>query len=165
MLIRRSRSICEVEGYWQGKGHLWVTKCQLWKFWAIMSSSVCQIINYLKIWSNKVACSKRWRQSPLRSKPQTPPCGGVAKEGGKVRCVHQNSTTSVQVVETSLSKTTDMVVIEWADIAIMSLPYYPVEAFGMTTMLPVLSERYLLAQKERVFLGSAAHRLSVCLYR
>ncbi|PFG58560.1 DNA-binding transcriptional LysR family regulator [Vibrio sp. ES.051] len=60
----------------------------------------------------------------------------------------QNSTTSVQVVETSLSKTTEMVVNERADIAIINLPItnYPAEAFGTTTMVPVIAGHHPLAK-------------------
>ncbi|MEH6533049.1 MAG: LysR family transcriptional regulator [Photobacterium frigidiphilum] len=61
----------------------------------------------------------------------------------------QNSTTSIQVVETSLSKTTEMVTSEQADIAIINLPVtnYPAEAFGITTMVPVVAAHHPLAQK------------------
>lgn len=61
----------------------------------------------------------------------------------------QNSTTSIQVVETSLSKTTEMVTSEQADIAIINLPItnYPAEAFGITTMVPVVAAHHSLAQK------------------
>lgn len=61
----------------------------------------------------------------------------------------QNSTTSIQVVETSLSKTTEMVTSEQADIAIINLPItnYPAEAFGITTMVPVVAAHHPLAQK------------------
>ncbi|MDA0382837.1 LysR family transcriptional regulator [Vibrio owensii] len=70
----------------------------------------------------------------------------------------QNSTTSVQVVETSLSKTTDMVVSELADIAIINLPItnYPAEAFGTTTMVPVIAVEHPLAKKEHVSLADFA---------
>jgi DNA-binding transcriptional LysR family regulator len=67
----------------------------------------------------------------------------------------QNSTTSVQVVETSLSKTTEMVVNELADIAIINLPItnYPAEAFGTTTMVPVIASDHPLTQKKHVSLA------------
>ncbi|WP_045461178.1 LysR family transcriptional regulator [Vibrio hyugaensis] len=67
----------------------------------------------------------------------------------------QNSTTSVQIVETSLSKTTDMVVNELADIAIINLPItnHPAEAFGTTTMVPVIAVEHPLAKKEHVSLA------------
>ncbi|WP_104026403.1 LysR family transcriptional regulator [Vibrio jasicida] len=70
----------------------------------------------------------------------------------------QNNTTSVQVVETSLSKTTDMVVNELADIAIINLPItnYPAEAFGTTTMVPVISAHHPLARKPQVSLADFA---------
>ncbi|WP_027856832.1 LysR family transcriptional regulator [Marinobacterium jannaschii] len=61
----------------------------------------------------------------------------------------QNSTTSIQVLETSLSKTTEMVTAERADIAIINLPVtnYPAEAFGLTTMVPVVSGNHPLADR------------------
>lgn len=70
----------------------------------------------------------------------------------------QNSTTSIQVVETSLSKTTDMVVNELADIAIINLPItnHPAEAFGTTTMVPVIAVEHPLAKKEHVSLADFA---------
>lgn len=64
----------------------------------------------------------------------------------------ENSTTSIQVVETSLSKTSHMVTSEEADIAIITLPVtnYPAEAFGVTTMLPVIAADHPLAQQKSV---------------
>ncbi len=66
----------------------------------------------------------------------------------------QNTTTSIQVVETSLSKTTEMVTSEQADIAIINLPVtnYPAEAFGITTMVPVVAAHHSLAQKNSLYL-------------
>ncbi|WP_367989434.1 LysR family transcriptional regulator [Vibrio sp. NTOU-M3] len=66
----------------------------------------------------------------------------------------QNSTTSIQVVETSLSKTTNMVEKGLADIAIINIPItnYPAEAFGTTTMVPVIAAQHPLAQKDSVSL-------------
>lgn len=59
----------------------------------------------------------------------------------------ENSTTSIQIVETSLSKTTEMVVMEQADIAIINLPItnYPAEAIALTSMVPVVSMDHPLA--------------------
>lgn len=61
-----------------------------------------------------------------------------------------NSTTSIQVVETSLSKTSDMVTREEADIAIITLPVtnYPAQAFSLTTMFPTVSIEHPLAMQE-----------------
>ncbi|MEZ8093476.1 LysR family transcriptional regulator [Photobacterium swingsii] len=69
--------------------------------------------------------------------------------------VAQNSTTSIQVVETSLSKTTDMVVNELADVAIVNLPItnYPAEAFGVTSMVPVVAAHHPLALKDTLCLA------------
>jgi len=70
----------------------------------------------------------------------------------------QNSTTSVQVVETSLGKTTEMVENELADIAIINVPItnFSAEAFGITTMLPVISVEHPLALQEDVSMGDLA---------
>ena len=61
----------------------------------------------------------------------------------------QNNTTSIQIVETSLSKTTSMVTDEKADISIITLPItnHPCEAFGMVNMLPVVAKDHPLAAK------------------
>jgi len=64
--------------------------------------------------------------------------------------LRENSSTSIQVVETSLSKTTQMVTDELADISIVTLPVtnYPCEAFGIVTMLPVVAKTHPLASKQ-----------------
>lgn len=58
-----------------------------------------------------------------------------------------NSTTSVQIIETSLSKTTNTVTSESADISIITLPItnHPCEAFGMVKMFPVVAKHHPLA--------------------
>ena len=63
-----------------------------------------------------------------------------------------NTTTSIKVVETSLSKTTEMVTSEEADIAIITLPVtnYPAQAFSIVTMYPVTSIAHPLAVKDSV---------------
>ncbi|HHF2901073.1 TPA: LysR family transcriptional regulator [Vibrio alginolyticus] len=74
--------------------------------------------------------------------------------GPMAEYLSQNTTTSIQVVETSLSKTTEMVTSEQADIAIINLPVtnYPAEAFGITTMVPVVAAHHSLAQKNSLCL-------------
>lgn len=64
--------------------------------------------------------------------------------------LQQNSSTSIQVVETSLSKTAQMVTEELADISIITLPVtnYPCEDFGIVTMLPVVAKTHPLAGKQ-----------------
>jgi len=71
------------------------------------------------------------------------------------RFLQDNSATSIQVIETSLSKTTEMVVSEQADIAIINLPItnYPAEAFGTTTMVPVVASHHPLASKTSLCLA------------
>lgn len=61
--------------------------------------------------------------------------------------VRHNNTTSIQVVETSLSKTTSMVTSESADISIINFPItnHPCEAFGMVKMLPIVAKNHPLA--------------------
>ncbi|QYJ96924.1 LysR family transcriptional regulator [Shewanella alkalitolerans] len=58
-----------------------------------------------------------------------------------------NSGTSVKVVETSLSKTTQMVVEEQADISIINLPIkdYPSETFALVKLYPVVASQHPLA--------------------
>lgn len=70
----------------------------------------------------------------------------------------KNNTTSVQVIETSLSKTTEMVVNELADIAIINIPItnFSAEAFGTTTMLPVIAAKHPLALQADVSIGDLA---------
>ncbi|MUI53440.1 LysR family transcriptional regulator [Aliivibrio fischeri] len=63
------------------------------------------------------------------------------------RFMKENTSTSIQVIETSLSKTSNMVISESADISIITLPItnHPCEAFGITRMLPVVSIHHPLA--------------------
>ncbi|WP_064603490.1 LysR family transcriptional regulator [Photobacterium sp. J15] len=67
----------------------------------------------------------------------------------------ENKSTSVQVVETSLSGTTDAVLSEKSDIAIINFPItnYPAEAFGVVTMVPVVAEHHPLAGKDNLCLA------------
>ncbi|MDA0128182.1 LysR family transcriptional regulator [Vibrio sp. MarTm2] len=77
----------------------------------------------------------------------------------------RNSTTSIQVVETSLSKTAEMVTSEQADIAIITLPVtnYPAEAFSMTSMLPVVSSKHPLASQSQVCMVDFATHCQVVI--
>ncbi|MGN2616561.1 LysR family transcriptional regulator [Aliivibrio fischeri] len=63
------------------------------------------------------------------------------------RFMKENTSTSIQVIETSLSKTSNMVISESADISIITLPItnHSCEAFGITRMLPVVSIHHPLA--------------------
>ncbi|WP_373958538.1 LysR family transcriptional regulator [Vibrio gigantis] len=67
----------------------------------------------------------------------------------------ENNTTSIQVVETSLSKTTEMVTQERADVAIINLPItnYSAEAFGFTKMEPVVASSHPLAKTSSISLS------------
>ena len=67
----------------------------------------------------------------------------------------QNSTTSIKIVETSLSKTSSMVEKESADISIITLPItnYPCESFGTVDMLPVVAKNHPLATKSALCLA------------
>lgn len=69
-----------------------------------------------------------------------------------------NSTTSIQVHETSLSKTSEMVTREQADIAIITLPVtnYPAQIFSLATMVPFVSINHPLAEKEHVTISDLA---------
>lgn len=63
-----------------------------------------------------------------------------------------NPGTSVQVIETSLTSTREAVTEERADIAIITLPVadHLAEAFGLVTMIPVVSRNHPLAKRERL---------------
>ena len=78
--------------------------------------------------------------------------------GPMARFLSQNNTTSIQVIETSLSKTTEAVTSEKADIAIINLPItnYPAEAFGMTTLVPVVSRDHPLAGRSDLAMADLA---------
>lgn len=67
----------------------------------------------------------------------------------------ENNTTSIQVVETSLSKTTEMVTQELADVAIINLPItnYSAEVFGFTKMEPVVVSSHPLANATSISLN------------
>ncbi|PMH27766.1 LysR family transcriptional regulator [Vibrio lentus] len=67
----------------------------------------------------------------------------------------ENHTTSIQVIETSLSKTTEMVTQELADVAIINLPItnYSAEAFGFTMMEPVVACSHPLVKASSVSLN------------
>lgn len=82
-------------------------------------------------------CDRRWLYQPM------------------AEYLTQNSTTSIQVLETSLSKTTEMVVSEQADISIINLPVtnYPAEAFGVVTMVPVVARNHPLASRSQLCLA------------
>tara|TARA_Y100001956_G_C4068027_1_gene162588 strand:- start:328 stop:882 length:555 start_codon:yes stop_codon:yes gene_type:complete len=72
--------------------------------------------------------------------------------------LQSNSATSIRVVETSLSKTTEMVTTEQADVAIITLPVtnYPAQAYAMTTMLPVVAKHHSLAKKQSLCVADFA---------
>ncbi|OED63401.1 LysR family transcriptional regulator [Vibrio splendidus ZS-139] len=67
----------------------------------------------------------------------------------------ENNTTSIQVIETSLSKTTEMVTQELADVAIINLPItnYSAEAFGFTMMEPVVACSHPLVKAPSISLN------------
>jgi len=79
--------------------------------------------------------------------------------------LQHNSTTSIQVIETSLSKTSEMVTSEQADIAIITLPItnYPAQAFSLTNMLPVVSFNHPLAAKDHVCMADLATHCQVVI--
>ncbi len=85
-------------------------------------------------------CDRRWLYEPL------------------VKFLIQNNTTSIQVVETSLSKTVSMVMEESADISIINLPItnHPSEAFGIVSMLPVVVNTHSLASMQEPCLADLA---------
>lgn len=86
-------------------------------------------------------------------------CDPALVYGPMAAYLQQNSATSIQVVETSLSKTAQMVTSEEADLAIITLPVtnYPAEAFSLTTMLPVVSIMHPLASQPSICMADFAN--------
>lgn len=77
--------------------------------------------------------------------------------------LQRNSMTSIQVVETSLSKTSEMVTTEQADIAIITLPVtnYPAQVLSATNMIPVVSSKHPLAKQDNVCMADFATHCQV----
>ena len=77
--------------------------------------------------------------------------------------LQRNSITSIQVVETSLSKTSEMVTTEQADIAIITLPVtnYPAQVLSTTSMIPVVSSKHPLANQDNVCMADFATHCQV----
>ncbi|MCW8331988.1 LysR family transcriptional regulator [Photobacterium sp. SDRW27] len=67
----------------------------------------------------------------------------------------QNKSTSVQIIETSLSSTTEAVLSGKSDIALINFPItnHPAEVFGVVTMVPVVAKNHPLATKTNLCLG------------
>lgn len=66
----------------------------------------------------------------------------------------QNSATSVQIIETSLSKTTEMVINESSDISIINLPIvnHSCDAFGIVTMSLIVAKNNSLTEHSELCL-------------
>lgn len=92
-------------------------------------------------------CDRKWLYGPL------------------AKFLEHNNTTSIQIVETSLSKTTQMVTDEIADISIITLPItnYPCEAFGIASLLPVVVNTHPLASKPEPCLADLAMNKQVVI--
>jgi len=82
-------------------------------------------------------CDRKWLYAPL------------------ITFLAQNSTTSINIVETSLSKTTSMVEEQKADISIINFPItnYPCESFGTVSMFPVVTKAHPLVSKAELCLA------------
>lgn len=76
-----------------------------------------------------------------------------------------NSMTSIQVIETCLSKTSSMVTNEEADIAIITLPItnYPAQMFSQATMIPVVSVHHPLAQLDHVCISELVNHCQIVI--
>jgi len=85
-------------------------------------------------------------------------CDPALLYGPMVAFLQDNSLTSIQVVETSLSRTEAMVISGQADIAIITLPItnYPADAFSITRMLPVVASNHPLAQRQQLHMDDLA---------
>ncbi|MFW1568078.1 LysR substrate-binding domain-containing protein, partial [Vibrio parahaemolyticus] len=77
----------------------------------------------------------------------------------------RNKLTSIRVLETSLSKTHDVVTNEQADIAIINLPItkYPAQSFSLTTMVPVVSTEHPLASEEQLCMSDFATHCQIVI--
>lgn len=77
----------------------------------------------------------------------------------------RNRLTSIRVIETSLSKTFEMVTTEQADIAIINIPItnYPAQSFSLTTMVPVVSITHPLAEQEQLCMSDFATHCQVVI--
>ncbi|MCG9788416.1 LysR family transcriptional regulator [Vibrio mediterranei] len=77
----------------------------------------------------------------------------------------KNCSTSIQVIETSLSKTTSVVTQGLADIAIITVPVtnYPAESFSVTSMVPVVSVNHPLVQLEKVTPADLANTVQIVI--
>lgn len=82
-------------------------------------------------------CDRSWLYQPLR------------------QFFAENTTTSVKIVETSLSKTTSTVENEKADISIINIPItnYPSEFFGAVNMIIIVAKNHPLANKAELCLA------------
>ncbi|WP_136681211.1 LysR family transcriptional regulator [Neptunomonas sp. XY-337] len=72
--------------------------------------------------------------------------------------IAENSVTSVRVIETSLSKTEQMVKAELTDLSIINIPVTNAgaEAFGSVSMVPIVSAHHPIAEYESVTLSELA---------
>lgn len=78
---------------------------------------------------------------------------------------HQNSMTSVQMIETSLTSTIETVTQQRADVAIINLPVtdFPAEALSMVTMIPVVAKGHILATKADLTMAEVAQETQIVL--
>lgn len=76
-----------------------------------------------------------------------------------------NSTTSIHVLETSLSKTTKMVTSKKADISIITLPItnYPAQVFSLTTMIPVVADNHPLAKLKSICMSDLVNHCQIVI--
>jgi DNA-binding transcriptional LysR family regulator len=77
----------------------------------------------------------------------------------------QNCSTSIQLIETSMSSTTEAVLSKRADVAIINIPItnFPAEVFGTTTMVPVVARNHPLASKQELCLSDLKTETQIVL--
>lgn len=77
----------------------------------------------------------------------------------------QNSMTSVQIIETSLTSTIDAVINQVADVAVINLPVtdFPAESLDMVTMVPVVAASHPLASKASLTMADLTNETQIVL--
>jgi len=78
---------------------------------------------------------------------------------------HQNPTTSVQLLETSMSSTTEVVNSKQSDVAIINIPVtnYSADLFGATSIVPVVSRDHHLAHKQVLCLSDLETEIQIVI--
>jgi len=78
---------------------------------------------------------------------------------------HKNAMTSVNIIETSLSSTIDVVMSQRADIALITLPVtnFPAEALHVVQMVPVIASSHPLTNFEELTMSDLMNETQIVL--